>query len=512
MFHFIIILSTILTLGCESDKYYTPPAGVNYAKTYYVAVDGNDENEGSKEAPFKTINSALALTKPGDTVMLREGVYHQRITFPQSGLLNDRITLKSYPNERAKIDGTGIQTSGWMALVTIKGIRCITVEGIDICNFTNTAPNCDPQGISITGESRHITIKNCNIYGIKNTAPSFSGENYRSAHAIFVLGDADVPISNLVIEGCNIYDTQTGTSETLTLAGNVDGFEIRNNKVYDVENIGIIVAGGDNLHPSGNKATNYARNGVIADNIVYNNSHTRSPDVWGPTSYGAIGIYVCGGAGTIIERNIVYDCDRGIGLVSESDLYATKDCIVRNNFVYNCWRTGIYMGDYMGYTNGGTDNCQFINNTLLFNNKVLGAFGEIEGELRLTRNCTNNVVKNNIVYARPDDVFVHKYTTSGSNNIIDYNLYYTTGTPKWIWNDVEYTDFEAWKNACNGDANSTYGVDPLLVSISTPDMHIKPESPAKNTGVVISPEVNGETDIDGKPRIVDNKVSKGAQQ
>lgn len=102
------------------------------------------------------------------------------------------------------------------------------------------------------------------------------------------------------------------------------------------------------MNAGGNISVNYARNGVVRRNKVYRCSHQVSKDFWegvynNPAAYGAIGIYVCGGASTIIEQNIVWECDRAIGLVSESNVLATKDCIVRNNFVYNNYRTGIYL-------------------------------------------------------------------------------------------------------------------------------------------------------------------------
>jgi hypothetical protein len=334
----------------------------------------------------------------------------------------------------------------------------------------------------------------------------------RSAHAMFIVGWETEPMRNINVTGCSVHDTQTGTSENVTFAGNVDGFSFTHNKIYDTENIGVIVAGGDGLNPSGNIATNFARNGIVSDNEVYNVSMTKSTDWWGLNNYGAIGIYVCGGAGTIIERNKVWACDRGIGLVSESNLLPTQSCIVRNNFVADCYRTGIYMGDYLNYTTGGTDSCYVVNNTLFQNNKYPGHFGEIEGEIRLTERCTNNVIRNNIIYARPSDVFIHKYTATGANNIIDNNLYYTTGIAKWIWNGTEYSDYNAYKTASAQDANSSLGIDPLLVNISSSDLHIQSGSPAKNTGAVISEAVNGKTDIDNKPRIVSGKISKGAQQ
>jgi hypothetical protein len=497
-------------IGAACSKSNNDPAVETAAgRIYYVSPNGDDGNTGTINTPFKTINTALNKAVAGDTVMARGGIYYEKISFPKSGTSEKNITLKAYAGEKPVIDGSKILVTGWQALVTFNAVRYITIEGFDICNLFSSTHNTDPEGIYIYGNSKDITIKNCNIYNIKSSATL---NDWRSGHAILVIGNGTAAISNLVITGCTVHDTQTGTSENITLAGNVDGFTISHNTLYNTENIGIIIAGGDNLNPTGNVATNYARNGVVSDNTLYNISMTNSVDVWGANNYGAIAIYVCGGAGTVIERNKVYNSDRGIGLVSESNIYPTKTSIVRNNFVYNCWRTGIYMGDYLNYTTGGTKNCYVVNNTLFQNNRAPGAFGEIEGEIRLTEHCDSNVVKNNIVYARATDVFIHKYTSTGSHNIIDNNLYYTTGTAKWIWNGTPYADFAAWKAACGGDAGSTYGTDPLFLNISLPDLHIQSGSAAKNTGVVISADINGNTDIDGNARIVNGKISKGAQQ
>jgi hypothetical protein len=401
-------------------------------------------------------------------------------------------------------------TGYWEALVNFSKVKFIHMEGFDVCNVVTSTPHVDPEGIIVKDGSRDITIKNCNIYNIKSNA---SLEGWRSAHAIIVLGNSDAEsVKNITIDGCDIHDTQTGTSETLTVAGNVDGFTISNNKVHHTENIGIIIADGGGLNPSGNAASNYARNGIVRDNELYNNSHSRSPQVWGEGAYGAIALYVCGGANTILERNNVHDNDRGIGLVSENKTYATKNCIVRNNFVSHSSRTGIYLGGYLNYTTGGTLNCYVVNNTLLFNDAVTGAFGEIEGEIRLTEDCVDNVIQNNIIYARPTDVFVHKYTATGHNNVVDYNIYYTTGVAQWIWNGTAYTNYTEWKNASGADAHSVQGIDPLLLNTTLPDLHIQSVSPAKNSGLIISTDINGSTDIDGNPRVVNDRINIGAHQ
>lgn len=449
-----VLLSAMIAFSCSKTRTATSSVGAG-SHSYYVAANGNDGNSGTMDAPLKTIDHALSLTVPGDTVMLRGGVYYGQISFPKGGIKDKNITLKAYPGERPVLDGSNIIVSGWQALVSIRNMRYIVLDGLDICNLSTASGSADPEGIFIDGGSHDITIRNCNIYNIKNSSPLSSG---RSGHAILVLGtNAATPISNLVIEYCTVHDMKTGTSENITLAGNVDGFAIRHNKVYDTENIGIIIAGGDNLNPSGNVDVNYARNGVVSDNELTNVSMSNSADVWGAGNYGAIAIYICGGGSTLVENNKILKCDRGIGLVSESKIYATTTSIVRNNTVDSCWRTGIYMGDYLNFIGMGTKNCSITGNTLHQNNRALGAFGEIEGEIRLTEHCFNDTISNNTVYAGDNDVLVHKYTSTGSENIFTSNKYYTKGTPQWIWGTTGgpmITSLADWKTACGGDAGA----------------------------------------------------------
>ena len=500
-----LLVCLFLIPACGSKKIDTSAPAAS-SKIIYVSPEGNDGNTGSLQAPLRNINTALSKVLSGDTVVVRAGTYYEKVKFPKSGRLDKCITLKAYAGERPVISGEGLSISGKEALVTISNVSYIIFEGFDVCNYKSTTPWVNINGILVNEGSGNITLRKNKIYNIEHNVKPEDG---RSGHGIEIIGNTSIAMKNILVEENEIHDCNTGYSENLTINGYVDGFIIRKNKIYNAENIGIDAAGGYWANPT--PAFNYARNGIISDNELYNIDMTTGP-VGGSTGHGAIGIYVDGARNITVERNNIRECDRGIGIVSENDAYPTSNCIVRNNFVANCWRTGIYLGGYLNYTSGGTNDCYVINNTLYFNNKVLGHFGEIEGEIRLTERCNNNVIKNNIVYGRPVDVMVHKYTATGTNNTIDHNLYYTTGTAKWIWNGTEYTSYDAWKTACGGDANSSNGVDPLLVNTTLPDLHIQSSSPAKNTGIIINTDIHGSTDIDGKPRTVNGKISKGAQQ
>lgn len=91
------------------------------ARTYYVAVDGDDENDGTIGAPFATLNRAQSLVAAGDTVYFRGGTYRikpEQIMTPTSGDIwvhvfsmtvsgtgeNQRICYFGYPGERPVFD------------------------------------------------------------------------------------------------------------------------------------------------------------------------------------------------------------------------------------------------------------------------------------------------------------------------------------------------------------------------------------------------------------------------
>jgi len=497
----------LVLFGCQKKSESTPQEKGVKIGVYYVATNGSDAGNGTLAQPFRTIGKGLAAARPGDTVMVRGGMYTEKVTFPKSGQLDKLITLQAYPNEQPIIDGNGLSATGKEALVTIRNVNYIQLVGFEIRNFKSATPWVDVNGIIVHGSSSHIVIRNNHIHHIEhNVAP----ENGRSGHAIEVLGNTEVPIQDILIEGNEIHDCRTGYSENLTINGYVDGFIVRKNKVYNGENIGIVAAGG--YAANSNPAKNYARNGLIAENEIYHIRGASGPIPAYQEHPGAISIYVDGAQNITVERNWVYDSDRGIGLVSENDHFPTQNCVVRNNVVSNCLLTAIYMGGYLGYTGGGTKHCYVVNNTLVNNNKVTGYFDEIEGEIRLTENCFDNEIRNNIIYARKDGVFIHKYTSSGSGNSIDQNLYYSPEGAHWIWNGVDLTDFDGWKAAAAADAASTHGLNPLFVGLEEEDFHLQATSPAVGSGLVLPEHVIGALDFDGKPRVSAQTVAQGAYQ
>jgi hypothetical protein len=79
-----------------------------YCSDYFVASDGNDNNNGSIEKPFKTIHKAAGLVSAGDIIYLLGGTYNYNSTIliSKSGDANNLITLQNYKDESVILDFT----------------------------------------------------------------------------------------------------------------------------------------------------------------------------------------------------------------------------------------------------------------------------------------------------------------------------------------------------------------------------------------------------------------------
>lgn len=72
---------------------------------YYVdAARGDDANDGSAQRPWGTIIYALTQLKPGDTLVLRGGVYYENVIMGLRGEEGRPITVRSHPGELAIVD------------------------------------------------------------------------------------------------------------------------------------------------------------------------------------------------------------------------------------------------------------------------------------------------------------------------------------------------------------------------------------------------------------------------
>ncbi|HEX9042800.1 MAG TPA: right-handed parallel beta-helix repeat-containing protein [Trebonia sp.] len=81
--------------------------------TLHVAPDGADTADGSADRPFRTINRAAQLARPGDTVTVHAGEYREWVRPRRGGLSGARrITYQAAPGEHVVIKGSE-RVTGW---------------------------------------------------------------------------------------------------------------------------------------------------------------------------------------------------------------------------------------------------------------------------------------------------------------------------------------------------------------------------------------------------------------
>ena len=472
---------------------------------FYVSTTGNDSNPGTILSPWRTIQHAANSVQAGDTVYVRGGVYNESVNISASGsAIAGPITFQTFPGENAIVDGTGLvpSTSSTQGLINITNQSYISIQGLEIRNYQTASASAIPAGIWVSGSGSNIQILNNVIHNIVTTS-----ETTGSAFGIAVYGTAaPASLDSVTISGNQVYGLKTGTSESVNVDGNVTNFAITNNIIHDNDNIGIDVIGFEGVSP--NPAYDYARNGTVSGNTIYNISAINNPGEG--RDYDANGIYVDGGSQVIIERNLIHDVDIGIEMASEHQGHVTSFVIARNNLVYSANSTGITIGGYAPNV-GGTDHCTIVNNTLFQNDtKNTGS-----GEFQIQNYATNNVFKNNIVYASSQGLFINNFTNTEPDPAdVDYNLYYSllnSSMAVFLWNGTNHTGFSSYQSATGKDSHSQY-VDPQFLSLTMPDLQIQLTSPAVNAGINLGTGVVGALDFAGNPRLHGTSIDIGAYQ
>jgi hypothetical protein len=210
--------------------------------TYYVSAGGKDGKDGKSEASsFGSIQKAVDLVKPGDTVLIMDGEY----TTPYSQIINLEnkngtkeapITIAAYPKHKPVLKA---QKHNWDA-IAIKGCSHIIIDGFILkgfrdeinldyaksqqSNLNNTATNCN--GITVSKKSHHIVIKNNNV-------SKFPGGGIGTTQIDYI------SVENNVVSGCGWYSAFGVQGITMLNLWNYDGnttdyrIIIRGNTCFD---------------------------------------------------------------------------------------------------------------------------------------------------------------------------------------------------------------------------------------------------------------------------------------
>ncbi|GGP14897.1 right-handed parallel beta-helix repeat-containing protein [Oceanobacillus neutriphilus] len=436
-------MGLFIVLGCAAASVLFAFCSFHPAnQEIYVAMDGDDQNDGTQEQPFRTIAKASSEAEAGTTVYIREGTYEEPLIVQYSGTKQEPITFQAYDEEEVILDGANLDSAdGDQALVVLEDKNYINIEGLTIENVTTDVMDETVMGIFITGSSSHITVRDNNVKEIKTWHEEGNG------HGIAVYGTSSMKDINIVHN--IVEDLKLGTSESIVLNGDIDGFTVEENMVRHSDNIGIDLIGYEGV--ADNSDADYVRNGMVQNNTVHHISSFSNPAYGG--EYSAAAIYVDGGKNILIEKNELYENDIGIEATSEHAGKYAEDIQIIDNLVSNNYYTGISIGGY-DEDRGGTRDTLISGNTL-FRNDTKELDG---GQLLFQYNVHDNEIKENKFTASASRIFIANFFQENQDNLLTENTYYKEQGLEgiWIWKDEWYTSFSAFIEASGSDETSQY--------------------------------------------------------
>ncbi|MEI8310480.1 MAG: right-handed parallel beta-helix repeat-containing protein, partial [Verrucomicrobiota bacterium] len=100
-------------------------------RTYIVSQNhplASDEAPGTEDRPLRTIARAAALAHPGDTVLVREGVYRERVSPARGGEPENPIRYAAVAGEEVVVKGSDIFSPRWERVNGNENIRSAPLD------------------------------------------------------------------------------------------------------------------------------------------------------------------------------------------------------------------------------------------------------------------------------------------------------------------------------------------------------------------------------------------------
>jgi len=287
----------------------------------FAAPWGSDGSRGTKKRPFRSAQRLADSLRPGKTGCLRGGVYDDTengfvLRLDRGGTERRRITIRSFPGERAKLVGIvyivsqanyvtlrnlAIEGTGDQNTVKIYATG-IVIRNNDITNASRGA-SCMILGNDYEGQAIRTTIRENRFHDCG------SSSNDNKDHAIYVSNAADGRIVGNVFWGSSAYSIQLYPDAVrMRVAGNIiDGGppSVR----------GGVILGGNSDYAS--------RDNVVESNVIaYADTYNVTSDWEGST-----------GTGNIVRSNCLWQGREGNINESNGGFTASSNTVAAPRFV-----------------------------------------------------------------------------------------------------------------------------------------------------------------------------------
>jgi hypothetical protein len=345
-------VAPVFGVACLAIIGAVPGAPQRGVATYHVSPTGSDSNPGSEARPFRTIQKAADSVKPGDTVLVDDGVYtysgpndcHGKVVVcvSRGGSRDNWVVFKSKNKWGAKIDGgNGKAGAGFVVQSGASYVRIQEFEMTGLANVDGSAG-----GIDLFDGGSHFQVIGNHIYNIGRVCTNTSnGQN-----GVFIEAD------NVLVEANLIHDVGR-------LASGAQGCR-PSNEYWKNHDHGVYHDGGDHV--------------TIRNNVIYNIKQGWSIQVW-PKSRAHMNIL----------NNTVAFGNQYKGKIGAIVMWApstggmkVSDSTIANNIFYGVNTAAIWLGgdggeEPMRLANVRISNNIISNGVLLFAEKNVDTSGLI---------------------------------------------------------------------------------------------------------------------------------------
>ncbi len=269
---------------------------------YHVSPDGDDGNDGTADAPWRSLQHAADRVMPGDTILVSSGIY-EGLRIERSGRAEAWISLRAAPGAQVVVDAPGPHNrhDSNVEVETWEGDGVVAywvIEGLEVSN----APRW---GIDLRGseaaKSHHLIVRHNRVHD------NGLDEGQTGIFAAFV--------DDLLVEDNESY---ANGEHGIYVSNSSDRFTIRGNRLYDNAGCGLHLNGDAEMGGDG-----ILSNGLVENNVIYGNG-----------TEGGAAINMDGVADTLVRNNLLYDNHAtGIALYQEDGAVCSHHNRVLNNTV-----------------------------------------------------------------------------------------------------------------------------------------------------------------------------------
>ena len=428
----------LINYGGVGDNTYDTAKGATLIGRY-VAGTGHDQASGLDNAPWKTLDKAIADQAAGEIAIVTAGTYTKSLAMRDGGVVNLMHGTPRTPTSFedpvmwiAKAGDTVTQKAGTPLLTNLAAVRYLYSYGI---HYTTTSPSRQPVikfGVWRSESSWPHMIQGGSIKDAIGQGVLVAGNDesrYEGGHWFI-----DVLIKgNGRDDGGYSHNMYMGTKNLTIEYCTADGHSDRPGRTQGQ---------GFNIYVRASKTPTY----TSGSQVLYSVTKNHLPD---PGSQGGYGLLFARGTGNRAVGVRSYNNHYGLGVG-----YFSQDTMLINCEVYNNTVTGIRLGVWAG---------SVIDGTKVYNSTVTGNARGIEVGVGSTT-ATHTQIKNTIVYG---------------NTLSDLR-------------GEDYTEATNWKTLPNDD--------PVFTDPEKADHRLRPISGAKTGGTDLSSEMDA-IDRLGHPRV-----------